>query len=88
MVTALGLLLAVAVGAMAGQATPSVSTVSGSRPLNGNRNFVALAGLPESEDISSPFPFVEIRGQERTGIVRKHRIDAHNERGAIRVGPA
>ena len=49
---------------------PGVSTVSGSRPLNGNRNFVTLAGLPKSEDISSPFPFVEIRGQEPTGIVR------------------
>src|SRR5665811_170102 len=27
---------------------PGVSTVSGSRPLNGNRNFVTLAGLPKS----------------------------------------
>jgi len=70
------------------QKKPSVSSVSGSRPLNGNWNFVALAGLPKSADISSPFSFVEIRGQERTGIVRKHRIDAHNERGAIRVDPA
>src|SRR5882672_9809421 len=49
---------------------PGVSTISGSRPLNGNRNFLTLAGLPKSEDISSPFPFVEIRGQERTGIIR------------------
>ena len=49
---------------------------------------MALAGLPEREDISSPFPFVKIRGQERTGITRKHRIDTHNEWGAIRVSPA
>ena len=67
---------------------PGVSTVSGSGPLNGNRYSMTLARVPESEGISSPFPFVEIRGQERTGIVGKHRIDAHNERGAVRVGPA
>ena len=65
-----------------------MSTVSRSRPLNGNGNFVALAGLPKSEDISSPLPFVEICGQERTSIIGKHRIDTHNERGAVRVGPA
>jgi hypothetical protein len=44
--------------------------------------------VPKSEGISSPIPFVEISGQERTGIVGKHRIDAHHERGAVRVGPA
>jgi hypothetical protein len=46
-----------------------VSTVSGSRPLNGSRNFATLTGLPKSEYISSPFPFVEIRGQKRTGMI-------------------
>jgi hypothetical protein len=54
---------------------PGMSTVSGSRPLNGNGNFVALAGLPKSEDISSLLPFVEICSQERTGVICKHRID-------------
>jgi len=44
------------------QKNPSVSTVSGPRPLDSNGNFVALAGIAKSGDISSPFPFVEIRG--------------------------
>jgi hypothetical protein len=65
-----------------------VSTVSGSGPLNGNGYSMTLARVPKSEGISSPFPFVEIRGQERTGIVGQHRIDAHNERGAVRIGSA
>jgi hypothetical protein len=49
---------------------------------------MTLARAPKSEGISSLFPFAEIRGQERTGIVGKHRIDAYNERGADRIGPA
>jgi len=49
---------------------------------------MTLARVPKSEGISSPFPFVEIRGKERAGIVGKHRIDAHHERSAVRVGPA
>jgi hypothetical protein len=49
---------------------------------------MTLARIPKSEDISSPFPFVEIRGQKRTRIIRKYRIDTHNERGSVRVGPA
>jgi hypothetical protein len=58
---------------------PGVSTVSGSGPLNGNRYSMTLARIPKSEDISSPFPVVKIRGQKRTRIIRKHRIDTHQE---------
>lgn len=49
---------------------------------------MTLAGVPKRKGIPSPIPFVKIRGQERTGVVRKHRIDAHHERGAVRVGSA
>jgi hypothetical protein len=51
------------------------------------RNFVALAGLPKSEDISSPLPFVEICSQERTGVICKHRISSVSA-GRLGLGPA
>ncbi len=67
---------------------PRMSTVSGSGPLNGNRYSMTHASVSKSKGISSPFTFIEIRGQKRTSIIREHRIDAHNEWGAVCIGPA
>jgi len=64
---------------------PNVSPVARPGPLQG-RGHVHLAGcFQERARIFLPRCFVKIGGQEETGLIPKHRIDAHHEFPALVV---
>jgi hypothetical protein len=55
-----------------------MSAVSGARTLDCYGNLQALASFTKSMDIVPPGFLIEISGKEKTGVVRKHRIDTDN----------
>jgi len=54
-----------------------------------NRYSMTLAGVPKRKGIPSPIPLSsKSAARNEPGVVRKHRIDAHHKRSAVRVGSA
>ena len=64
---------------------PDVPTSSGSRPLQGGREFEPLANRKEGRGVVLPIGFVEIDRQEETRFVQEQRVDACDERLALRI---
>jgi hypothetical protein len=59
--------------------------VARARSLQSCRQILLAAGFQKCAGIVLPRCFVEIRGQEETGFVQQHRINAHDETTALIV---
>ena len=64
---------------------PDVPTSSGSRPLQGGREFEPFAHRKEGRGVVLPIGFVEVDRQEETRFVQEQRVDARDERLALRI---
>ena len=73
-----------------GEEEPAVPAVARTRALQSDRRLVGLACLQKRVGILQPRRFVEVGGQEPTGFVGQHGIDAHGEvaaRPILRIHP-
>ena len=64
---------------------PNVSALARARSLQGRRQIHLTASFQKRADIVLPCCFVKIGGEEETGFVQKHRINAHDEITAMVV---
>ncbi len=64
---------------------PDMPTSSRSRPLQGGWEFEPSAHCEEGRGVVLPIGFVEIDRQEETRFVQEQRVDACDERLALRI---
>jgi hypothetical protein len=57
---------------------PRMATISGTRTLNGKRDFEFNTRFPQSHNILLPFPLIEIDRQKTARFIEEHGINSND----------